>query len=145
MKKSIQPSNLFLSFKRVAKFMIKKCRYSPWRCMLIVKVRYTHIKRAWGVLLSLVPRSEALALPYLSERATPKPTPYVYVHPNVGVHLHNQWASTVALFLTDSLELPDSGPSKQSAKSRLLYMCIVTHALYTQPYRWASTQVTMQK
>ena len=34
----------------------------------------TMYTKSVGVLLSLVPRMEALALPYLSERATPKPT-----------------------------------------------------------------------
>ena len=28
-----------------------------------------------------------------------------------GRHQHSRWASTVALFMTNSLELPDSGPS----------------------------------
>jgi hypothetical protein len=64
--------------------------------------------------------------------------------PIAGGHLHNQWASTVALFLTDSLELPDSGPSKQSAKSRLLIYVYRHSCTQVQPNRWAMAKATMQ-
>ena len=95
------------------------CIKQPIKDSFFPKLPLKH-KKSVGLLLLLVLRTEALALPIVVERATREPTP--------GLHGEaDGWipgSSTVAMFMTTIGNLRDSSPSRTE---RLVNAFIMSH------------------